>query len=269
MGASMSYRFLSTKTGSEHDLDQWDSRTLEGELAAFHGRTLLSAFKKYFTNRKVHAIEAGCGLGAWCEWFQRAGHSIIGIEYDIKIVNQAIQSKSTIPVIHGDITNIQFPENSFDAYISLGVIEHFENGPDEALMEAFRVLKKDGLGFFTTPLLTPLRRLISHPIRSLYFLYRTIMGKPSYFWEYRFTKNELRQYLIDAGFTIIDEGVDDYDSSIPNRHLGLWADWFFLRKSNGEIWELNMCGKILLKCLRIFPSAWYSAGYLFVVKPNK
>lgn len=266
----MSYRLLSFKTGDEHDVDQWSERSLEGELESFKDRTLVRIFDKYLAGKKARILEGGCGVGAWCEWFQERGHSIVGIEYDTNIVEKARSFKPDVAVELGDITDLKYPENEFDAYISLGVIEHFEHGPEKALEEAFRILKPGGLAFVTTPLLTPLRRFLSHPVRSLYFLKRRLKGEPTYFWEYRFTKRELRGYLEKAGFEIIDTDFDDYEDHVKNRHIGLWADWFFLRKRNGEIWELNKAGQVILGLMkRVLPAMWYCSGLHLVARARK
>jgi len=103
----------------------------------------------------------------------------------------------------------------------------------------------------------------------MYFLKRKLQGKPNYFWEYRFTKNELRGYLENAGFEIIHTDIDDYESEVDNRHIGLWADWFFLRQQGGEIWELNRTGQIILKILRFLPSTWYCSGLHLVARAVK
>ena len=132
-------------------------------------------------NKKTHILEGGCGFGAWCEWFKNEGHCIIGIEYDKNIVNKAKKYKKDVAVELGDITKLRFKDNEFDAYISLGVIEHFELGPERALEEAHRILRPDGLAFVSTPLLTPIRQFISHPIRSLTFSNVNLAGKPIIF----------------------------------------------------------------------------------------
>jgi len=265
----MSYRLLSFKTSDEHDVEQWRNRSLEGELDSFQNRTLVRIFNQFLGSKKARILEGGCGFGAWCEWFQKNGHEIVGIEYDENIYSKAREFKPDIAVELGDITDLKYPDNHFDAYISLGVIEHFEHGPQKALSEAHRILKPGGLAFVTTPLLTVFRRIISHPIRTLYFLKRKVQGKPNYFWEYRFTKNELRTYLEEAGFEIIHEDLDDYEPEVMNRHIGLWADWFFLRKQNGEIWELNGIGVMILKILRLFPRSWYCSGLHLVARAKK
>lgn len=265
----MSYKLLSYYTGGEHDLHQWENRSIEGELESFDNRTIISVFDKYLANKKARILEGGCGYGGWCEWFQRRGHEIIGVEYNEEIAKRAKAFKPDIPVEQGDVTNLKYPDNYFDAYVSIGVIEHFEEGPEKALQEAYRVLKPGGLAFVSTPYLSLLRRFISHPVRSTYFLLRKLRGQPNYFWEYRFTKNELKTYLDSAGFEIIEIAVEDYERDERKRHVGLWADWFFLRKSDGEIWELNGIGKFILFILNLFPRSWYCSGILMVARVKK
>jgi len=253
----MSYKLYSFKTGAEHDVDQWEARSMQGELESFKNRTLVGIFDKFINGHPLRILEGGCGFGAWCLWFRDRGHDIVGIEYEKHVVERALSYDKTVPVVLGDITDLNYPDNSFDGYISLGVIEHFEHGPEKALAEAHRILRPGGLAFVTTPYLTVFRRLIAHPMRSLYFLIRTLRGKPKYYWEYRFTQKELRRYLEKAGFEVIYTDIDDYLPEEKNRHIGLWADFFFLRKQDGEIWELNGVGKTILKIGKKFLSPWF------------
>ncbi len=265
----MSYKLYSFKTGAEHDLDQWKDRSMAGELESFRKRTLVGIFDQFINGHPMRILEGGCGFGAWCLYFRERGHDIVGIEYDQRIVDRALQYNQTVPVVLGDITDLTYPDNSFDAYISLGVIEHFEHGPEKALAEAHRILKPGGLAFVTTPYLTVFRRLVAHPMRSAYFLWRTLRGKPKYYWEYRFTKKELRNYLEKAGFEVIYTDIDDYVSKEKNRHIGLWADFFFLRKKDGEIWELNRAGKAMLDLGKLFSPWWFCSGMHMVARAVK
>jgi len=260
---------MSNKTGSEHDECQWSSRDLEGELLAFNGRTLRTIFDKYIAYKQANIIEAGCGLGGWCEWFKRKGAQVVGIEYCEHVVLKAKSFKPDIPVELGDVTNLNYDDGTFDVYVSLGVIEHFEHGPALAIDEAHRVLKPDGIAIFTVPVLTPFRRFVVHPIRDLYFILKKMRGDQVYFWEYRYSRKELSEYLINSGFEILEEGVDDYDESYTHRHMGLWADWFFLR-DNKDIWGLNAFGRVALQGLKmLFPRTWYCAGWVVVVRATK
>ena len=261
----MSYKLYSHRTSDSQGLEQWDSRSIDAELRSFENRTIIEVFDKYIpSNSKV--LEGGCGLGAWCEWLEQKGHEVIGIEYYKEIVTKAKKLKPCVAVELGDVTSLRFPDSSFDAYLSLGVIEHFETGPQNALNEAMRILKPGGLAFITTPYLNVFRRLISHPIRDIYFLIRVLQGRKKYFWEYRYTKKELTTYIRDAGFEIIYVGVDDFNRDKTNSHMGLWGDWFFLRNKKGVQFELNKLGRIILRGLRIFPPSWHCSGIIVVAK---
>ena len=116
-------------------------------------------FDKYIANPAAKILEAGCGLGGWVNYFYLKKFQVVGLEIDDELVQQVKRYNSKIPVEKGDIFNIHYPDSHFDAYISLGVIEHFEEGPIAALREANRVLKNGGLAFITVPYLNIFRKL--------------------------------------------------------------------------------------------------------------
>lgn len=265
----MSYKLYSFKTGKEHDLDQWNGRSLQSEIDSIRNRTLVNIFERYLDRPGLRILEGGCGLGGWVDYFRNRGHDVVGVEYDERIVKLAKEHDPSIPIVLGDITRLDFPDSSFDAYISLGVIEHFEEGPQVALEEAHRILKPNGLAFITTPVLTPLRRIVAHPMRDVYFTLRDMQGKPKYFWEYRFTKEELCNYIRDAGFEIEYVGIDDYELEERRKHIGLWADYFFLRDKSGRAWELNGAGRTVLRLLRLGSPWFFCSGAHVVARARK
>ncbi|HCG73391.1 MAG TPA: 3-demethylubiquinone-9 3-O-methyltransferase, partial [Nitrospina sp.] len=50
-----------------------------------------------------------------------------------------------------DVHALPFPKSFFGAYLSYGVVEHFPQGPQQAILEAHRVLKPGGLIFMMVP----------------------------------------------------------------------------------------------------------------------
>ena len=70
----------------------------------------------------------------------------------------------------------------------------------------------------------------------------------------------------NSGFQVIETCIDDYEQGEPDRHIGLWADWFFLRKKGGEMWALNWLGRLIYKFMKIFPPKTYCSGWLIVAK---
>ena len=263
----MSYTFYSFRNREEQDETQWEGQTVEGLIKSSKTRTLMEIFKQYLDKPNMKIIEAGCGMGAWVHNLREMGHDVIGVDYMQSTVDKVKAYDPDFPIQVGDVLNLDFPDNTFDAYVSLGVIEHFREGPQKALWEAKRVLKPNGLAFITVPYLSVFRRLVTHNLRDIYFLIRRLMGKKDYFWEYRYTKKELAHFLKEAGFEIIYTGIDDYIREDKNHHIGLCADFFFLRAKDGEIWELNRIGKMLLKIGKLF-SPWFFCSGIHMVARN-
>ena len=265
----MSYKFFSFRDPSGQNEEQWAARTVEGEIVSSYTRSLVEIFTRYLVGDHLNVMEAGCGLGGWLPFFEKMGHEVVGIEYEKDVVKRVKEYRPDMPIEAGDIFDLQYPDNSFDAYISLGVIEHFEEGPHKPLDEAARVLKPGGLAFITVPYLSLFRRFFSHPLREVYFFLRRIQGKKDFFWEYRYTKKELAGFISDAGFELIDTLIDDYIPEDRRHHIGLYADFFFLRKRDGEIWELNLPGRMLLGLGRLFSPWLFCSGLHMVVRNTK
>ena len=145
----------------------WTARTIEQELEAcdleMPARDLFLAY----ISKQGRAIDGGCGFGKWVIYLKRLGYVIIGIDNNEMAIAKLKDYDNSLQVELGDILNIHYPDNSFDAYISMGVVEHFEDGPIPALKEAHRVLKPDGLIFVSVPTVNTIRKLVRRPLRNL------------------------------------------------------------------------------------------------------
>jgi len=260
----MSYKLFSVRNSNLQNDDQWAERTVEGEIESVNNRTLINIFDRFLTGSNLKILEGGCGLGGWVHFLKEKGHQVIGLEYEKEVVERVKDYDESFPIQHGDITQLEFDDNTFDAYISLGVVEHFEEGPQKALQEAWRTLKPGGLALVSIPYFSIARRFFTHPLRDLYFAIRKLSGKEKFYWEYRYTKKELSFFLKEAGLEVIYTGIDDYIPEDNKHHIGLYADFFFLRKKGGGIWELNLPGQIILRLGKFF-SPWLFCSGLHMV----
>jgi SAM-dependent methyltransferase len=93
----------------------------------------------------------------------------------------------------------------FGGYLSLGVIEHFSEGPQKALAEACRVLKPGGVFVCAVPTRNLFMNL-SEPVRwikSRKWLRRAMgKGPDEHYWEQYFKRDRLVRLIEYAGFDV-------------------------------------------------------------------
>ena len=175
----------------------WSARRIEEEVAACPRRRIARYFMEYLPKDEP-ILEAGCGLGAWVIYLGDRGYDIAGIDNDAQVIGRLKEWRPSLNVSAGDIRGLPCETGSLGAVISLGVMEHFEEGCDEAMRETYRVLRPGGLFFFTVPLNNLFRKLVAHPLRGLYLRWRGSHGDSIHFAEYRYTPAEVERMLARA-----------------------------------------------------------------------
>jgi len=95
-------------------------------------------------------LDIGCGTGHLAGELMKRGYEAWGVDYSEGMVQYAREHYDPNRFQVGDIEHIQFPDNTFDGVMCLGVVEYL--GSDEpALREMRRVLKPGGYAVITTP----------------------------------------------------------------------------------------------------------------------
>lgn len=250
--------------------DYWAGRSVEKGLDLCLSDELLPIFERYLPEDGL-ILEAGCGLGKWVIFFKNKGYKMIGLDGNFRCLAQIKKYSGETKLIAADVKSLSVKTESLDAYISLGVIEHFQDGPIEALKEARRVLKPEGLVFIEVPHLNLIRRIIL-PFKKIYRYTRKIINRVPrdyHFAHYIYTKDELRNFLIAAGFEIIFTQPKD-DISF-NRSIGLWLDFPILRDKSKDDCEhaLSLFGMLVSIALN-YISPWIcSACVVCIGRPVK
>lgn len=262
----MAYKKLTDKNLVEQNVDLWNKIDVLENVKMIKMRSIVPIFLKYI-KKQDKIIEAGCGPGGWVYFMQELGYkNIIGVDNNPAILDRGKELK--VQLENDDILNSKFTDNSFDIYISLGVIEHSEIGPGAALLEAKRIVKKNGIVFISTPLNNPLRLLVNHPIRDLINIFKKIKGKKLYFSEYRFWKRELINHIQNAGFEVLEVVPNDYSLTQSDYSLGFYTDWPIFRHSK-EKYRLNKVGSMVHALLKRLSVDLVVSGYLVVGRNKK
>jgi SAM-dependent methyltransferase len=149
-----------------HDADfwerQWARSDLSRYLARFRGGRL-GYFERPFVRhlpRDQPVLEGGCGRGQLVLALSRRGYDAYGVEYAASTVQAILAVEPGLKIQAADLRRLPFPDGFFGGYISLGVVEHYWNGPDEILAEARRTVRPGGTLLLSVPHYSPaLRRL--------------------------------------------------------------------------------------------------------------
>lgn len=184
--------------------DYWDDLwgTVDSKMywaAALKGQACgeyASLYRKYLPER-ARVLEAGCGLAQVAISLRQWGHDAYGLDFAGETVALLSKAFPDFPFVQGDIHSLPFANDHFDAYISLGVIEHFLEGQDRMLSEANRVLRKGGIIFLSVPAVNKYRKLLA-------WLGAYGDSARGSFYEDSYSLEELQDLLRDGGFVPLE-----------------------------------------------------------------
>jgi SAM-dependent methyltransferase len=105
---------------------------------------LRDQFGKYLT-KGSSILDAGCGTGKNIEFLTQLGYKVEGFDYSADAV-EFCKLRGLDQVKQGDITAIDYPDDSFDAVNCMDVIGLLDDeGKNRAAQELMRVLKPGGI----------------------------------------------------------------------------------------------------------------------------
>jgi SAM-dependent methyltransferase len=226
-------------------------------------------------------LEAGCGLARFVQYLNDKGFErVLGIEINPEAVMAVKALKPNLDLMCGDVSQLSFADNSIDGIISLGVVEHFVEGPERPLQEMLRVLKPGGYAVITVPSFNKIRKMryilsgrnlgscIKKSASKILIRESSNYGttrdrcsletyeyrfKPwfvsGHFFEYRFTRGEFQRELTKVGFLLVD--------AVPSGQLdGIYMEFSPVFASFKKIHKFypNIVGRLLHQLLLLVNS---------------
>ena len=123
----------------------------QNSMRIIYSADILSEF--LFRRESHSLIDIGCNSGfLWDHLWDEIFYT--GVDADEELIEKARKKYANdmqrVSFYAGDVEDLQFEDEAFDAFYMGEVLEHLED-PYSALKEAYRVLKPGGYGIITTP----------------------------------------------------------------------------------------------------------------------
>lgn len=104
-------------------------------------------FAARLLHKTEHVLDAGCGHGHGSAFLSKFAGSVTGADFDADLVANAAKSYSDIPNLNFrtiDLLNLKSDLGTYDAVVSMDVIEHFTADQVDTVASNYSKLTKEG-----------------------------------------------------------------------------------------------------------------------------
>lgn len=225
----------------------WNRATPESEIRMrdfYGGRQWILKH----TPRHGKVVEAGCGLGRYVFYLKKLGMDVEGLDFHDEAVGRArrwaAEHGLNAEFRVGDVLNLPYESDSLAGYLSFGVVEHFEEGPQATIREAHRVLRPGGVAVITTPSVS-FSLVYLRAAAAAKGLIKAALGrrrKQSEFFQYWYTPGRLASFVRESGLRVVLSGGGDLLYSAWELGLRPGDNWFFRTLARCEDGSLSRLG---------------------------
>jgi cyclopropane fatty-acyl-phospholipid synthase-like methyltransferase len=123
----------------------------ESNRDLFDVSEIFNQFYEELGSDKGHLLDLGCGAGEpFARWFIERGWQVTGVDFSAQMLEIAGRAVPKMKTIAGDMTEVDFSEESFDAVIAVYSLFHVPRAKHPALFQSIqRWLRPGGKVLFT------------------------------------------------------------------------------------------------------------------------
>ncbi|WP_170263690.1 class I SAM-dependent methyltransferase [Blastochloris sulfoviridis] len=220
--------------GASSDEGYWDGHWSKAQLervlresSRSPGCRMVVEVTRRFLPPGSRVLDGGCGLGDKVKALADAGYESYGVDYASRIVATLNASFPELRISHCDVRRIEVSDGFYHGYWSLGVIEHFYDGYDAIIAEAYRIIAPSGLLFVTVPAMSPLRRLKAKA--GLYRPWPTDAPTPDDFYQFALPGAGIAARVQRQGFELLERrplnGITGLSDEFPLLRWPLKVVW--------------------------------------------
>jgi len=207
---------IKNEASSNYWDEHWNSGDFESILKNSRNVFITDNTRKYLKPGS-RILEGGCGRGDKVYSLQASGFDAYGVDFAQDTVGRINKLAPELKVSLGDVRKLDFQNDFFDGYWSLGVIEHFYNGYADIAKEMRRVLRNEGYLFLTVPSMSLLRKLKAR--LGLYPEYKYSQEREKNFYQFLLPTSQIIKSFEEIGFSLLSisplDGAKGMKDEIP------------------------------------------------------
>jgi SAM-dependent methyltransferase len=180
----------------------WDETDIDRELQTrgyARSRWIRERFVPHLPSN-APLLEAGCGLGSELIGLAGDGYRVVGVDYVTTALTRLKAHRPGLSLAAADVHALPFRDGTFGAYLSFGVLEHFDFGPAPALREAHRALRAGG----TLVLTVPSPNLVWRLVRARRRWPGSRAAERVGYFETAYSARDLVRYVRETGFDVLE-----------------------------------------------------------------
>lgn len=215
---------------------RWENENWEKTITRSRkSRYWRGILRKYLPDKNSRILEGGCGDGRLVDAMKYWGYEAMGVDFAATTVGKINKAAPDLDVRYGDVRKLDFGDEYFDGYWSLGVIEHFWEGYQTIVSEMNRVLKPGGYVFVSFPTISMLDKF--QILTRRYERFRD-NEKPSLFYQFGLDIKSVKDDFSQMGFEYIT-------AQRRNGLLGIERFLPSFKKTNQKLISLSQKAKVI------------------------